>query len=124
MLFSIQINLFDIIYQFVPSIDMSIYIISFLFSITIVSIGPIIHFATKKILETLGKNAGPISAVAGISNVALNVYNTVQNSTDKSSGGSSSSSPPRGGEDNSKKDEDKVKKDDSKPESNDKPTSS
>jgi|ERR671926_1430769 hypothetical protein len=100
--------LLDTISIFFPSIEVIIDISSILFSISITIVGPIIHYASKKVLETLGKNAGPIAAVAGMTNVALNFYNTVQNATDKKSGGSSSSSD---GDDNSKKDDDKIKKD-------------
>ena len=85
------INIFNILYQILPSLDLVIQSISILFTIVIVSIGPIIHFATRKILDTLGRNAGNIAAVAAVTDGGLNIYNTIQNNTKNSSNSGSDS---------------------------------
>jgi hypothetical protein len=80
-----------------------------LFSIIIVSIGPIIHHTSKKLGEAFTKNTGNIAAGAALTNVALNFYNTYQNQKQDSSGSGGSSSD--SGDNNSSKDS---SKDDSK----------
>jgi hypothetical protein len=89
-------------------IDIVTDFITILFSIIVVTVGFFIHPASKKLVETLGKNIGNIVAVAALTDTALNIYNTIQNNKDSKGGGFSS---PENSDDSSKDKEDESSKD-------------
>jgi len=115
MLLTNQINLdlLPIIFpSFVPTPETFIFIFSILFSVIVVSVGPIIQFARRKFGETVAKNVGNIVAVAALTDTALNIYNTIQINKERQGGGGYSGNTDNG--DNSSKEEDESSKDKSK----------
>jgi hypothetical protein len=78
----LSLDLFTIFYTSV--LDIYSIIGTILFSTIVVSVGPIIFYYTRKLGENLGRNTGNIGAIAAVTNVALNIYNTLQDTKDKS----------------------------------------
>jgi hypothetical protein len=118
MLLLNQINFFDIISIF-PSITFPNDFEFILLAIVITTVGPIIHYSSKKFGELIARNAGLIGATAAVGNAGLNIYNTIQNNKDKKSSGGNSGSSNENNDSSKDDDKNKTKKDNSKSESKD-----
>ena len=106
-----RINPFNLFYSIIAYWmtinEANIDFIFIIFSISIISIGILIHFSGKKLGEQIIKIAPTVGAAAGLINAGFNIYNTI--TKDKNSGGGSDNSKDSNEGDDKSKDKSKNK---------------